>query len=100
MDDVSLGRANDMSLGGTDDMSPDEDNEAVDPFSSDNAPMMNFIMQARIYDVLMSILTVKDESKARDLLALHAEGNLLMPPPAFTGEFLFTTLNEGEQPKL
>lgn len=64
-----------------------------DPFSFENMPMMNFIMQARIYDVLMALLTEANKDLARQLLELHASGAMMGPSPAFSGNFVTDSLN-------
>lgn len=64
-----------------------------DPFSQENAPMMNFIMQARIYDVLMALLTEENKDLAKQLLELHANGAIMGPSPAFSGNFVTDSLN-------
>jgi hypothetical protein len=67
--------------------------EESNPFSEANAPVMNFIMTARIYDVLMALLHESNESVAESILKMHNEGHILMPPPWFNGEFIFERMN-------
>lgn len=58
------------------------------PFHPDNAQMLNFIMLARIYDVLVTILRDSDEESALALMEVHFKGQLMTPPPWWNGEFL------------
>lgn len=78
----------------------EEDAEKFDePFSLDNAPLMNFIMQGRIYDVLMAILAETSETgkkMSQELLEIHAAGAFMGPAPAFSGNFLTDELNAQE----
>lgn len=67
-----------------------------DPFSPENAPMLNFIMQARIYDVLMGLLTATNKELAKDLLELHLNGNIMGPQPSFNGVFITDLANQEE----
>lgn len=66
---------------------------SIDPFSPDNAVMMNFIVQARIYDVLMALLAESNNTLHMELLKLHAAGAFMGPSPAYNGNFVTDELN-------
>jgi hypothetical protein len=53
------------------------------PFSAEEAPGVQLIVQMRIYDCLIALLTVADEELADNLLAAHAQGKIVTPLPAF-----------------
>jgi hypothetical protein len=71
----------------------EEDN---DPFSPNNIGVVQFIMQARLYDVGMALLSQLDAEVASELLELHASGALMGPAPFFLGSFATTDLNSEE----
>lgn len=78
-------------------MSDDDTQELdLDPFSEDNLRVSQFILTARIYDVLLGIYTHMEPEKAKDLLELHADGALLGPQPAFNGQFITDMMNLDE----
>lgn len=52
----------------------------------ENVEIVNFITLTRIYDVLIAMLDEINQEKARKIVALHAEGQLLAPPPAIRAE--------------
>lgn len=52
-----------------------------DPFGEDVA-LATLIQQMRIYDVLMTILTVQDKDAAARLNELHTRGGTLSPIPS------------------
>lgn len=58
--------------------------------------MSLFITQARIYDVLLALLTETNKEVAKDLLELHASGMLMGPVPAFNGTFITSEVNDEE----
>lgn len=66
----------------------EEYDETADPFSPANLPVVHFIVQARIYDVLMALLTHLNPEVARDLLEVHATGDFMGPSPAMSGKFI------------
>lgn len=68
--------------------------EPADPFSQEHLPIVQFITTARILDVLMTLLTETNPGAAQDLLALHAEGNLIYTAPAFNGNFIADVVAE------
>lgn len=70
-----------------------KDEQVVDPFSPDNAVLMNFIIQARIYDVLMALLAESNKTMHLELLKLHAAGAFMGPSPAYNGNFVTDELN-------
>jgi hypothetical protein len=59
----------------------------VDPFAPENASMLNFVLQARIYDVLIAILRESNADLAKQMLELHLNGKVLGPPPGWDGYF-------------
>lgn len=63
-----------------------------DPFGPAQAPGISLIMQFRIYDALMALLTHFDEETAEALLDMHAKGATLGSAPQFTGAFLYDEL--------
>ena len=67
--------------------------DEVDPFAPENISIANFIIQARLYDVAMALLTKLDPEVASELLELHATGALMGPSPAFVGDFVTDALN-------
>lgn len=58
--------------------------------------IQNFIVTARVYDVLMSLLQEQEPGKAKDILELHMSGHLLGPAPRLSGMFLTDEMNEEE----
>lgn len=64
-----------------------EEEATPDPFSPNEAPGLQLIVQMRIYDVLCAIYTemTMDENgvseKARNLLEAHSKGLILGPLP-------------------
>ena len=67
--------------------------QEFDPFSPDNGVLMNFIVQMRIYDVLMALLANTDKTLHMELLKLHAAGAFMGPSPAYNGNFVTDELN-------
>lgn len=65
----------------------------ADAFAPENVPGISLIVQLRIYDALMAILTHLDEDTARDLLELHTNGNLVASAPWINGVFITDELN-------
>jgi hypothetical protein len=80
----------------SEEIEPVEEADENDPFSAENINTVLFIQQSRIYDTLMSILTLLDKDVAKDLLELHSSGNILTPMPVFNGNFITDLLNEPE----
>lgn len=72
---------------------------STDPFAPENQAVLNFIMQARIYDVLMALLTESNADLAKDLLELHATGALMGAAPSFNGQFITDLVNSEEEPQ-
>lgn len=64
--------------------------------SAENVAEATLVMSMRIYDALMALLKVADNSTARDLLELHAAGNILGPVPGFNGNFLTDLMKEDD----
>lgn len=58
------------------------------PLSPENIGIVQFIILARIYDVMMLQLQLSHPEEASELVKLHTEGKLIGAPPDFTGEFL------------
>lgn len=56
--------------------------------------MGQFILSARIYDVLMALLQKQDPEYALDLLEMHAKGIIVGSAPSFNGAFLTDMMNE------
>jgi hypothetical protein len=70
--------------------------ESVDAFDAQNAPGLSQMMLMRIYDVLMTQLRYDHgETISDNLLALHAQGAMLGPSPAFT-QFIYDETNSAE----
>jgi hypothetical protein len=65
-----------------------EDNIEPDdsPFSSENAPGLNLIVNMRIYDVLMGLYMEQAPEKATALMEMHAEGKILTALPSYIPE--------------
>jgi len=79
----------------TDPFAPDGANGSAgaDPFAPENIGVLHFIIQARIYDVLMALLKESNPAAHRDLLELHMGGSLLGAEPFFNGQFITNLLN-------
>lgn len=73
----------------------DEDG-SYDPYTPENIQIIQYITLARIYDVLMAMLTIQDKNKATQLLELHAQGKLLGPTPEFDGSFITDIMNKND----
>lgn len=74
-----------------------EDNpEAEDPFSDKNLRIQQFILSARLYDVMLALLKVNDSGAANDILELHSQGHILGSAPGFSGVFLTDEMNADE----
>lgn len=75
--------------------------EEQDPFSPHNLAISQFILSARIYDVLMALLMEQNREVAKDILELHAGGNLIGPQPSFNGLFITDEANtpQSEEPE-
>jgi hypothetical protein len=58
------------------------DQVEYNPFSPEEAPGVQLIVQMRLYDVLLGILTVLDKGMAESIITAHAEGKILAPLPA------------------
>lgn len=67
--------------------------EEEDPFSGQNLAIQHFITSARIYDALLTLITISDAAVAKDLMELHMAGHLLGPAPALSGIFLTNDMN-------
>lgn len=55
-------------------------------FHPDNLEQVKLIMMMRLYDLQLALLSVYDAEKATALAAMHEEGHILCPAPAFIGE--------------
>lgn len=62
------------------------DGDNNDPFSIENAPGVSLIVQMRIYDTLMALLTVQAPEKATALFEAHAAGKIVASLPLFNME--------------
>ena len=78
----------------TGDLGTQGDFETQDPFAPDNIGTVNFIMQARIYDVLSAILLELNEDAAQNLLEMHMQGIIVGPSPQLNGVFVADKLAE------
>lgn len=80
-------------LRGLSDDTSDDENRPVDrdPFSPDNVQQVQLIVQMRLYDVTMALLTEINSEVAYDLYEAHKQGKILGFPPQFTG---FEGLND------
>lgn len=58
-----------------------------DPFSQENIGILHFVVLSRIYDVLMLDLQSKNPVLAEKILNTHSQGDLMGPPPDFSGIF-------------
>jgi hypothetical protein len=59
----------------------------------DDLAMGQFILSARIYDVLMALLQKQDPEYALDLLEMHSKGIIVGSAPSFNGAFLTDMMN-------
>ena len=71
--------------GATGDLSDIED---LDPFSPKNIGTIQFIMLARIYDLLMLDLAERNPEAANQVSAAHHKGSFLGVVPVMNGQFL------------
>lgn len=71
----------------TDEIREDE-TTAQDPFSPENIGILQFIMLARIYDLLMLDLNDRKPEVANRVLEAHRKGAILGSAPVLSGEFL------------
>lgn len=67
--------------------------ETIDPYSPENIGTVQFIVMARLYDVMMALLREANPDAARDLLELHQAGVLVGGGPWFGGTFLSDVMN-------
>ncbi len=74
----------------------DEPVGEADAFSADNLPVIQFIVQARIYDVLIALLREQNPVVAKELLEAHSNGLILGPSPSFVGTFITDEQNTGQ----
>lgn len=74
-----------------------ENDTDADPFSQSNLAISQFILSARIYDVLMTMLNCEHPQAAADLLELHASGAFLGPQPSFNGQFITDLVNSDDE---
>lgn len=81
-----------------DNLPPDSGHaDGADPFAPENIGVVQFIMQARIYDVLMALLMESNEEAAANLLEIHSQGALMGTAPFFTGAFITDLANQDEK---
>jgi len=71
--------------------------ENYDPFSPENIGIIHFITQARIYDVLMALLTESNADLARNVLEAHAGGTLISTAPLFNGTFVTDEIQDADK---
>jgi hypothetical protein len=62
--------------------------EQQDPFSPENIGILQFIMLARIYDLLMIDLNERRPEVANRVLDAHRKGAILGSAPVLSGQFL------------
>lgn len=65
-----------------------EDEASQNPFSPENIGILQFIMLARIYDLLMIDLNEKNPEVANKVLEAHRKGAILGTAPVLSGQFL------------
>jgi hypothetical protein len=63
------------------DENPDVSSENLDPFDPVNVGKVQLIVQMRIYDVLLAILSETNDAKAEALVELHSQGRVVGPLP-------------------
>jgi hypothetical protein len=68
--------------------------EQEDPFNEHDLAIQQFIVTARVYDVMLSLLREANPDVARDLLELHRAGHLVATAPSFSGHFLTDDMND------
>lgn len=71
--------------------------EEVDPYSEENIKVLQWVTQARIYDVLLAILHELNKEVSDDLLEIHGNGALMSTAPVFTGMFISDEVNKDAQ---
>lgn len=69
-------------------MVDENDTTARDPFAPENIGILQFIMLARIYDLLMIDLNERRPEVANKVLEAHRKGAILGSAPVLSGEFL------------
>lgn len=74
----------DDAEGDTADFSDDADN----PFDPANVGTINFIMLARIYDLLLLDLMDRKPETAKKVLEAHRRGAIMGTAPVLSGDFL------------
>ena len=62
---------------------PDETQAAVSLEDIHEQIIAGNILQARVYDVLLTLLLETNEEKAEQLLELHRKGGLFSPAPSY-----------------
>lgn len=72
------------------------------PLSPENVGTIQFIMLARIYDLLMIDLNERNPEVANRVAKLHQAGTILGPAPVLNGDFVFSRESEttGEDEEL
>ena len=68
-----------------------------DPFSPNNLRISQFILTARLYDVMFALLKEANPEVARSLLELHANGAIVGPQPSFNGTFITDVVNAEDE---
>lgn len=66
---------------------PDVD-PSEDPFSAENIGTIQFIMLARIYDLMMVDLNSRNPEAANQVLEAHRRGAILGTAPVLSGQFI------------
>lgn len=61
--------------------------DAPNPFAPENIGIVQFIMLARIYDLLMVSLNEANPEVANKVLEAHRKGTILGTAPVLSGEF-------------
>lgn len=74
-----------------------DEGSVEDPFSVRNLAIQQFIYTARVYDALLTLITLQNDGVAKDLMELHAAGHILGPSPVFTGTFLTDEMNASDE---
>ena len=74
----------------------ESEDTARDPFAPENIGVIQFIMLARIYDLLMIDLNARNPEVANKVVEAHRKGAILGTAPVLSGEFLESDRVNGE----
>lgn len=71
-----------------------DENTTPNPFAPENIGIVQFIMLARIYDLLMVSLNESRPEVANKVLEAHRKGTILGTAPVLNGEFAASVVED------